>query len=151
MSGYVTFEATVVPMEWGDAVYTVVPLPADVVAALGNARRVEGEFNEHPVNLAITRAPVLDTPFLWSGKSLLQRAHLTPGTPFEARLRPADPAHVDMPGDLQNALRSSGKNDAWEALTPGKRRGLVHQVETAKRAETRSKRIAALLKSLDDP
>tara|TARA_R110002072_G_scaffold14284_1_gene59538 strand:- start:362 stop:565 length:204 start_codon:yes stop_codon:yes gene_type:complete len=33
---------------------------------------------------------------------------------------------------------------AWEALTPGKRRGLLHPISSAKRAETRAKRIANL-------
>ena len=145
---YVRFDAVVEPLEWGDATYTVVRLPADVVTALGSARRVEGEFNEHPINLAITRAPVIDDPFLWSGKSLLARTGLKPGERFEARLRPANADEVDVPDDLQNALRSAGKSDAWEALSPGKRRGLIYQIDSAKRSETRLKRIQKLLTGL---
>lgn len=35
--------------------------------------------------------------------------------------------------------------DRWAALTPGKQRGLIHTVVSAKRAETRAKRIAKVL------
>ncbi len=36
----------------------------------------------------------------------------------------------------------------WEALTAGKRRGLLYQIGTAKTAATRAKRIHALIQSL---
>ncbi|WP_050529624.1 YdeI/OmpD-associated family protein [Pseudaestuariivita atlantica] len=150
MTGYVTFTARIVPMEWGDSTYTVLPLPDDVRAALGPAKRVEGEINEHPVNLAVTRAPVLDMPFLWTGKSLLDEIGIAPGDEVEVRLRPADPDAVDVPRDVTLALRSAGVTDAWDALTPGKRRGLLHTVKTAKRAETRARRIHALIAQLTE-
>ncbi|MCU4652565.1 YdeI/OmpD-associated family protein [Roseibacterium sp. SDUM158016] len=135
------------PLEWGRT-YTIVRLPPEVADALGDARRVEGEFAEHPVNLAITRAPVVDGPFLWAGKSLLDRAGLIPGQVFEARLRPAPDDAVETPKDLFNALRSGGVLDVWEALTPGKRRGLIYRIETAKKPETRAKRITELVSGL---
>lgn len=148
MSQFVTFEAMIVPMEWGETVYTVLPLPPDVAAALGDAKRVEGEFEDHPVNLAIAKAPVIDGPFLWAGKSLLDRTGIEPNKPFEARLRAADPNAVDVPPDVRNALRSSGFWDRWDAWTPGKKRGALHRIETAKRSETRAVRIAGLITSL---
>lgn len=153
MSDYVSFEARILPMTWGDKVYTIVPLPEAVVAALGSTRRVEGEFDDHPVNLAITTAPVdvFDTPFLWAGKSLLQRTGLAPGEAFEARLRPAPDDTVEVPADIVNALRSGGVIDAWEVLSPGKKRGLLYQIETAKRAETRAGRISKLVADLTRP
>ncbi len=152
MTDYVTFEARVQPMPWGDAVYTVVALPEAVLDALGPTKRVEGEFNDHPVNLAISKAPakVIDTPFLWAGKSLLDRIGLEPGDVFEARLRPAPDDAVDVPRDLLNALRSSGLSERWEKLTPGKKRSALYPIETAKRPETRAKRISKLLAALQD-
>ena len=41
------------------------------------------------------------------------------------------------------ALRAADVTTAWEALTPGKRRGLLYHIDTAKTAPTRAKRIAA--------
>ncbi len=150
MSDYITFDAVIEPLDWGGTTYTIVRLPPEAVAALGPTRRVEGEFAEHPVNLAITRGPadLIDGPFLWSGKSLMDRTGLRPGTVFEARLRPAPDDGVEVPRDVANALRSGGALEAWEVLKPGNRRGLLHRIETAKRAETRAARIAALVRDL---
>lgn len=148
MTEYVTFDARVEPMAWGKATYTIVRLTPDVLAALGKTRRVEGEFNEHPINLAITRAPVLDDAFLWAGKPLLDKAGLTPGEVFEARLRPVADHVVDVPKDVLTALRSGGVTLQWERLSPGKKRASLHTIETAKRLETRLKRVSHLVQDL---
>ena len=152
VSDYITFEAEIVPMVWGDSTYTIVRLPAEVLDALGPTRRVEGEFNDHPVNLAITKAPadVIDGPFLWAGKSLLDRVGLAPGEVFEARLRPAPDDLVEVPQDVTLGLRSGGVLEAWEALTPGKKRAALYQIESAKRTETRAKRLSKLVTDLAD-
>ena len=147
MSEYQTFEAMITPMEWGDSVYTVLPLPEEIVRAL-DCKRVEGEIADYPVNLAITRAPVIEDAFLWTGKSLLDTIGISPGDVVEVRLRPADPNHVEVPEDVATALRAAERTPQWEALTPGKRRGHLHTIETAKRAETRAKRITALIEAL---
>ncbi len=99
MSSYLQFQGQVRPMEWGKYVYTVLPLPDEIANALKSegAWRVEGEINDHPVNLA---------------------------------------------------LRQSKVTDRWSALTPGKQRGLLHPINTARRAETRAKRIAKMIVDL---
>ena len=147
MSDYITFEGRIEMMEWGKSVYTVLPLPDAVVDALQakGAKRVEGEINNHPVNLALTRAPVIDSVFLWTGKSLLADIGVEPGQALDVRLRKAADDAVDTPDDVLSALRQADASTIWEALTPGKRRSLLHQINTAKRAETRAKRIAKLI------
>ena len=146
MSGYVTFDGVVEPLVWGTSTHTILRLPADVVTALGKTRRVEGEVNDHPVNLALTRSPAAQGVFLWAGQSLTSRVGIAPGDRVEVRLRPAPDDRVDVPDDVALALR--GVMAAWEALTPGKRRGLLYQVDTAKTAATRAKRIAKLAEGL---
>jgi hypothetical protein len=150
MSDYVTFTGRVEPLVWGKSTYTILRLPPDVAAALHPAKRVEGEVNDHPINLALTRAPVVEGVFLWAGQSLLDRVGITPGEPVEVRLRPAPDDRVDTPDDIAAALRASGASAAWDALTPGKRRGLIYQISTAKTDATRSKRIAALIRTLTE-
>jgi hypothetical protein len=145
MTDWVTFEGRVIPLTWGRSTYTVLPLPDEVVAALGNCRRVEGEIAEHPVNLAPSRAPVIDGVFLWAGQSLLDRIGIAPGEPVEVRLRPAPDDRVDLDPDIEAALRQGGVLAEWEALTPGKRRGLLYQIATAKTERTRSARIVKLV------
>jgi hypothetical protein len=150
VSDFLVFEGRVEPLVWGKAIYTILPLPSEIAKALsaGGAKRVEGEINDHPVNLALTRAPVIDGVFLWAGKSLLDRVGIAPGDMIEVRLRPAPDDRVETPQDLAAALRSSGLSQQWDTLTPGKQRGLLYQISTAKAAPTRARRIAKVLNIL---
>jgi hypothetical protein len=150
MTGWQVFEGAVEPLVWGRATYTILRLPPDVSAALlaAGATRVEGEIAEHPVNLALSRAPEVEGVFLWAGQSLLDRTGITPGERLEVRLRPAPADAVDTPDDLAAALRRADRTAEWEALTPGRRRSLIYQIGTAKTSATREKRIAALIEGL---
>jgi Bacteriocin-protection, YdeI or OmpD-Associated len=151
MTDYITFHGCVTPLEWGRATYTILRLPADVVTALGKTRRVEGEINDHPVNLALTRAPVCPDVFLWAGQSLLERVGIAPGELLEVRLHPAPDDQVDVADDVLAALRAGDVSQAWESLTPGKQRGFLHQINSAKTPATRAKRIAVLITTLKGP
>lgn len=148
MTDWVSFEGVVEPVVWGKATYTLLRLPDWAVDALGPAKRVEGEINEHWVNLALSRAPVVEGVFLWAGQSLLDRLGIAPGEPLDVRLRPAPDDQVDTPEDVAAALRAAGVTAEWEALTAGKRRGLLYQIGTAKTAPTRAKRIDAMIRGL---
>jgi len=148
MIEWVTFEGRVEPVTWGRATYTILRLPDAALRDLGPCRRVEGEIAEHPVNLALSRAPVVDGVFLWTGQSLLDRIGIIAGEPVEVRLRPAPDDRVDLDPDVEAALRSGGLLEAWERLTPGKRRGLMYQIATARTEKTRQTRIAKLASEL---
>jgi hypothetical protein len=152
MSDYVEFTGRIETLDWGRSTYTILRLPEEAAArfAAEGAKRLEGEMNEHPVNLAPVRAPVLEETFLWTGKSLLDRIGLAPGDEVEVRLRKASDDEVEAPDDLALALRARGATDLWEALTPGRRRGLLYQIGTAKTQATRDKRIAKLIGELGD-
>jgi hypothetical protein len=152
MTDWLCFEGRIEAVVWGRASYTLMRLPPDVADALldAGAKRVEGEMNEHPVNLALTRAPVVEDVFLWTGQSLLERIGVAPGDVLEVRLRPVPDDRVDLPGDLALALAEAGVADRWEALTPGRRRGMLYKLDTARTASTRAKRIAALVAGLDE-
>ena len=150
MSDWVVFEARVEAVDWGRATYTLLRLPDEVAGALlaQGAKRVEGEINEHPVNLALSRAPVVEGVFLWAGASLLDRLGISPGEVLEVRLRPAPDDQVDTPEDVALALRQADLTAVWEGLTAGKRRGMLYQIGTAKTAPTRAKRIDAMIQGL---
>lgn len=150
---WLTFEGRVTAVEWGRSVYTVLVLPVAIAKALeaAGARRVEGEIKEHPVNLALSRAPVVDGLFLWTGKSLLDRTSIRPGERFEVRLRPAPPDSVETPDDLHAALLEAGLVEAWSALTPGRRRGMLYKLDLARTERTRIRRIAGIVAGLATP
>ncbi|WP_299548823.1 YdeI/OmpD-associated family protein [uncultured Tateyamaria sp.] len=143
------FEGVIEPMERGKNTYTVLRLPDTVTAALPpKTRRIEGEFGDFPINLAVTKAPVINGLFVYTGKTFLRDSGLEVGQPFEARVRPVDPNLVDMPDDVLLALRSAGRAETWDALTPGQQRSRLHLVNTAKRTDTRAKRIQKLISEL---
>jgi Bacteriocin-protection, YdeI or OmpD-Associated len=142
--------AFVEPMNWGASRYTVIRMPDALVAAaqaLGT-RRVEGELEGTPVNLALTRAPVFSGTFVWAGASLLRRMRLEVGDPVTGHLAPVDPDHVPVPPDLADALAAAGREDAWDALTPAARRRELVPIEAAVAVTTRARRIAGLVGTL---
>jgi hypothetical protein len=135
------------PMDWGTSRYTVIRVPEALVAAaqeLGT-RRVGGELEGTPVNLALTRAPVFSGTFVWAGASLLRRMRLEAGDPVTGHLAPVDPDHVPVPPDLADALAVAGVSDAWEALSPASRRRELVPIDAAVSAATRGRRIQTLL------
>jgi hypothetical protein len=148
MPDWLTFDGQIEPLTLGRATSTILRLPPYVAAALDGAKRVEGEIAEHPVNLALSRHDGVAGVFLWAGRSLLDCLGLAPGDVVEVRLRPAPDDRVDTPPDIEAALRAGGVLAAWDALTPGKRRGLIYKISTAKTEATRAKRIAALVADL---
>jgi hypothetical protein len=150
VSGWLDFEGRVEPLEWGRATYTILRLPPEIAVALAGqgAKRVEAGINDRAVNLALSRAPVVEDVLLWTGQSILDRLEVAPGEPLEIRLRPAPVDEVDTRDDVAVALRQGGASEARKALTPGRRWGLPHKIDTARTAQTRLKRIAALVAEL---
>lgn len=58
------------------------------------------------------------------------------------------PRTVDVPEDLASALADAGARAAFDALAPSARKAHVTGVEGAKAAETRARRIAAIVAKL---
>ncbi len=148
MTGYCDFEAPIVPMEWGKNSYTILIVPKDVLCQLGQTRRVEGEILDHPINMALTKSPAADGTFLYISKALIKALAIEPGQRVAVRLRPVDAGLVETPSDVTGALTAQGILATWQGLTAGRRRALLHHIDTAKRAETRAKRISHLVAEL---
>ena len=143
MDEWIEFEGRVAPMDWGKSTYTILPIPPDVIdqLALGGGKRVELEINDQSFELALTKAPVLAETFVYTGKRILTATAVTPGELLSLRIRGSDPNKVDLSDDVRAMLIAGEVLAAWEALSPGKRRGLLHPIQTAKRPETRRARI----------
>ena len=58
------------------------------------------------------------------------------------------PRDVEVPADLAAALASAGLTDAFAALAPSHRKAHVVSVESAKAADTRSRRVEAVITKL---
>ena len=150
MNEWLSFLGRIEPMEWGKSTYTVLRIPEQFAVALQNsgAKRVEVELNDHPFNMALTKSPAISGTFIYTGKAILHAAGISPGEEIDVRLRKADPDLVEVPNDVTLAIRGAALTETWSALTPGKQRGLLHTVNTAKRPETRARRIAQLITAL---
>ena len=144
------FDAVLEPLVWGSSTYVVVRLPGALVdaAATAGTRRVAGTVDGVEVNLAITRADVIDDPFLWAGAGLRRRLGSVAGDVVTCRLTPVDPDHVPVPPDVRAALEQAGVQAAFEALRPAERRQRLVPVEDAVRLATRERRVADLVASL---
>jgi uncharacterized protein YdeI (YjbR/CyaY-like superfamily) len=69
--------------------------------------------------------------------------------PASRRSPPARPAAVRVPADLARALRGSKPaRSMFESWPPSHRRQLVRYIDDAKRAETRGRRIEAMVERL---
>jgi hypothetical protein len=132
--------------------YTVVFLPREVASDLPFDRhpqlRIEGELADIPVKGAFI--PAGDgRHYLIVAPETLKAAGIVAGDAVEVRFRVADQDAVDVPSDLLLALSLHLEaGQAWQALTPGRRRGLAVHVDAAKTVATREKRVAAVLAAL---
>lgn len=146
------FEAEIVHHDVGTYRYTVVFLDPALHGALptGKARpvRVDGEVSE--VGFEGAFQPVSGRWYLMLSKKLLREGEMKLGDTVEVRFRLVDPDTVDVPLELQQALRSrAALRKAWQALTPGQQRGFCHHLTSAKRPATRQKRLAEILDAVE--
>jgi hypothetical protein len=146
------FDALIEPLHWGRSRYTIVRLPAGLVAdaRAQGTHRLRGEIEGVPVNLAVTKAPVVDDAFVYVGAALLRRVGAGAGQPVTCRLAPADPDAVDLPEDVEEALAAAGLLGVWEQLRPAARRRRLRPVDGVATPAARARRIRELLDGLPD-
>lgn len=128
---------------------TGIPVPADVVEGLGGGKRAA-------VVVTVNGYAYRSTLAVMGGRHLI---------PFSSDKRAASgiaggdaitvdleldtaPRTVEVPEDLAAALSAAGARAAFDALSPSARKAHVTSVETAKAAETRTRRIEAIASAL---
>lgn len=146
------FDTTIRRHAVGRYHYTVVYLPDAIARTLPFAQhprlRIEADVSGVPVKGAWQ--PAKGVWFLMLPKPGLKSAGLSIGDDVEVAFRVIAQDDVDVPEELAAALsRSAKRRKAWNAHTAGTQRGLAHFVESAKRPDTRQKRLDAVLAALD--
>lgn len=127
----------------GTYTYRVVFLPPEIEAELPKAAclRFQGEIADVPVEAAWQPAPGRGK-YVMVSPDLCRAADVAIGDLVEVRFNLLDPDRVTVPDELLARLRTEPELLArWEALPPGKRRGLVHLVTSAKSTDTRRRRV----------
>ncbi|MEM7699453.1 MAG: YdeI/OmpD-associated family protein [Verrucomicrobiota bacterium] len=147
------FSAPIETIDWGRMAYQVVYFPDDLIDQLPFKRypqlRIEGSIGGAPFQGACQS--LKGRRYLILSKRLLKEADVGIGNRITVAFTIADQNAVDLPPELAAELtRRENLRKAWEKLTPGRRRGLVHPLASAKRRETREKRLLDLIDEVMD-
>ena len=143
-------KATYTTIVWADGNNTGLEVPADVIATLGTSKRP-------PVIVSLAGYSYRSTVAVMGGDFMLplskanrEVAGVQGGDQVEVTLElDLAPRTVELPDDLAAALEArSGARAAFDAAAPSMRKEYVRQVESAKVAETRARRIAAIVEKL---
>lgn len=110
--------------------------------------RVRGEIVDIPV--AGAWMPAGDGRHYFIVSSAVRKGtEARQGDMLDMRFLIDDQDRVDVPAALEAALAAKPEMRAvWQGLSPGKRRGLAHQVAQAKSSATEQRRIQAVLDAL---
>lgn len=131
---------------------TVVDIPGSMEEELPLEKyprlRVEAAVKDEELNCALQSDDghwVMTLP-----RKLLRATGVSEGDEVIVRMRVADQSAVDVPEELLSGLARDAKaSSAWGRLTPGKKRSFAWRVRSAKRPETRTRRVAEVLGELN--
>jgi hypothetical protein len=128
---------------------TGIEVPPEVIEALGGGRRPA-------VEVTVNGFQYRTTVGVMGGRSLIpfssdKRAAtgIRGGDPITVDVTlDTVPRTVELPEDLASALAAAGVRESFDALSPSQRKAHVTSVESAKAAETRARRVQAVVTKL---
>ncbi|MGC1241849.1 MAG: YdeI/OmpD-associated family protein [Chryseosolibacter sp.] len=139
------FQTKLAPIE---AVFmkTAVFLPRQITLQLPGGRiRVKGTLNSAPFALAVQHLGDGSRYFSVSAP-LRKAAGIKMGDPVTVSFTIVDPDKLDVPEELQEVLaQDDAARKAWEKLTTGYRRSLIHYITSVKNVDSRIRRSLDLL------
>jgi hypothetical protein len=129
---------------------TGIPVPADVVAALGAGKRPPVKVTVNGYSYRSTVAGYGDVFMLPVSQEHRKAAGIEAGDDIQVTLElDTEPRTVEVPDDLAAALAGKpGAREAFDALAYSRRKEFARQVEDAKTQETRDRRIAKIVDGL---
>ena len=130
---------------------TGIEVPADVLAALGASKRAPVVVNVNGYEYRSTVAPMGGKYLLPFSADRREESGIQGGDAIDVELTlDTAPRTVELPDDLRCALNSSATAAAaWEKLSYTHKKEHVRSVLDAKKAETRKRRIAAVVAGLE--
>jgi len=130
---------------------TGIEVPADLVADLGAGKRPPVVITVNGYEYRSTVAPMGGKYLLPFSAERRKESGIQGGDAIEVELTlDTAPRTVDVPDDLQSALDASAKaRAAWDELSYTHRKEHVRSVLDAKKADTRARRIAAVVAKLE--
>ena len=130
---------------------TGIEVPADVVAALDAGKRPPVVVNANGYEYRSTVAPMGGKYLLPFSAERRKESGINGGDAIDVELTlDTAPRTVEVPADLQSALDGSAvAATAWETLSYTHKKEHVRAVLDAKKADTRTRRIAAVVAKLE--
>lgn len=128
---------------------TGIPVPPDVVEGLGGGKRAAVVVTVNGYSYRSTLAVMGGRHLIPFSSDKRAASGIAGGDAITVDLElDTAPRTVDVPEDLAAALSAAGARAAFDALSPSARKAHVSNVETAKAAETRTRRIEAIVSAL---
>jgi hypothetical protein len=129
---------------------TGLPIPAEAIATLDSGKRPTVKVSFNGYTYRSTVAAYGDVFMIPLSKEHRDAAGVQAGDEVEVTLElDIEPRTVEVPDDLALALEEGGVTAVFDALAPSKRKEHVRQVTSAKAEETRQRRIAKIVTSLN--
>jgi hypothetical protein len=123
---------------------TGIPVPEDVVTALGGGKRAAVAVTVNGYAYRSTLASMGGRYLIPFSADKRAETGIAGGDPIVVDLElDTAPRTVEVPADLAAALDRAGERAAFDALAPSHRKAHVTAIEEAKTAATRERRIAA--------
>jgi hypothetical protein len=123
---------------------TGIPVPEDVVTALGGGKRASVSVTVNGYAYRSTLASMGGQFLIPFSADKRQESGIGGGDPIVVDLElDTAPRTVEVPDDLAAALEAAGLRAAFDALAPSHRKAHVTAIEEARAAATRERRIAA--------
>lgn len=128
---------------------TGIPVPPEVIETLGGGKRPA-------VSVTVNGFSYRSTVGVMAGRSLIpfssdkrRSTGIAGGDAIEVELTlDTAPRDTPLPDDLAAALAAAGGTEAFAALAPSRRQAHITSIESAKAAETRARRVAAVVTGL---
>ena len=144
-SGTFYFEARLSDID-GRFIKTAIFLPENIIRKLPKGRiRVKGTFNEAPFALAVQNLKN-GSRYFSVGAPLRRAAKIKLGDAVRVNFKIVDADKLDIPEELEAVLsQDDDARKAWQKLTTGYQRSLIHYVTSVKNVDSRIKRALDLL------
>lgn len=116
-------------------------LPEAIIKTLPKGRvRAKGTFNQTPFALGVQYKKDGSRFFVVS-LVLRKAAKLKIGDAVDVKFKLVDPEKVDLPEELEAVLAQDDEaKKAWDKITPGLQRGIIHYITSTKNIDLRIKR-----------
>lgn len=130
---------------------TGIQVPAEAISALNSGKKPKVKITVNGYQYRSTVAAYKDAYMLPFASEHRAASGINAGDEIEVTLElDTEPRIVEVPEDLANALQEAGLREKFDSLAFTHRKEHVRALQDAKAAETRARRLAAIIAKLQE-